>query len=131
MPHNEPATSIVPRTVHPLSWAGVTGREAIEVAPAPEPVKIKAVVATPIGELRQLTRAEGVAERYGFDHHDRYQEAAAMQIATLEHGQEVWERVKRERIERGEITDKASFQHAVEADFHNVGNLIGSLLFGD
>jgi hypothetical protein len=107
---------------------------AAALAPAPAQTLAPppgAVLLPQKGDLRELTREEAVRARYSLDAHDSYHERAAFQIATLEMGQEVWEKVKRERIDRGELNTVKDARHMVEADLSNVGNLIGSLLFGD
>ena len=130
----EPVTSIVPAR-DALSWEGISGVPAKVEPPAPSAPKAPHVVRAGerlmVGDLRAVTREEAVVDRYKLDASDKYQAAAALQIAQFERGQEIWERVKATRLDRGEIVDGKSAAKAVSADLQNVGTLIGSILFGD
>lgn len=132
----EPVTSIVPAS-DALSWEGISGVPARVEPPAPKapapqgPVVLQPGQPMTVGDLRTVTREEAIIDRYRLDASDKYQAAAALQVAQLERGQEIWAKMKRTRLDRGEIVDNASAAKAVTADLQNVGTLIGSILFGD
>jgi hypothetical protein len=131
--------AIVP-TAGALSWGAVTGRSApTEIVQAP-----KAAVAVSAdgmvsqdgrilkhGELRAVSRQEEIVAQYGLDVKDDYQRKGADQIEAIDRVAEAWARHRFQRVERPEFHNAKEAVNTVAADLHNVGSLIGNILFGD
>jgi hypothetical protein len=132
--------AIVP-TAGALSWGAVTGRApTTEIVPAAKP-------AAPVttgdgmvtqegrilhhGELRTVTRQEEIAARYGLDVHNDYERKGADQIEAIDRVAEAWAKHRFQRVERPEFHKANEAVNTVAADLHNVGSLIGNILFGD
>lgn len=129
----EPGTSIVPRG-GALSWGGVTGR-APAPATAPQVTAAGNVTTTGrvlrAGELRATTKAEEIAATYGLDAGDAYQARGIDQIQGIDRLADAWAHHKATRVERPDFHTPKEALNTVGADLHNVGSLIGNILFGD
>lgn len=116
-----------------LSWGAVTGRT--EAAPAVAETVAPGISTSgrvlQAGELRKVTKAEEIAATYGLDPTDPWQQRGIDQIQGIDRVAGAWERHKERRLERPDYHTPREALTTAGTDLHNVGSLIGDLLFGD
>ena len=140
MPRSDSTSTAIVPAKNALSWGAIAGRDAPQAAVVPAAAGAAGAAGGMVtqegrilkhGELRKVSRQEEIAAQYGLDAGNHYEAQGMNQIEAIDRVAEAWARHRFQKVERPEFHTAKEAVSTVAADLHNVGNLLGNLLFGD